>query len=140
MMHDYRPEEHYWIVAGDGSRLWSSAAAAYVPADDEAYRAWSSNGGLPARIASEAELDAVLAAAGLGERAPNPPRRRVEKTLIVARLTSIGQIAAAKAALEADASAWARWLAPVSSINHDDPDALALLAVIDADAGDIMAP
>ena len=48
---------------------------------------------------------------------------------------------AAKAALDADAAGYARWWAPDRpAIHHDDPDALALLAAIGAEAATIMAP
>ena len=53
---DYTPENWHWIVAGDDTRAWSSAANAYVtewPADRVT------------RIASEAELRDVLAVYGL---------------------------------------------------------------------------
>ena len=139
-MNLYDPANHYWIVAGDAVQLWSSAAPGYVPADDDGYLAWRSAGGLPARIASEEELDAVLAGAGAGTRAPHPPKRTVLKSVIVSRLIATEKIVAAKSALEADPAAWARWVAPDRpAINHDDPDALALLAAIGADAEAIMA-
>lgn len=138
--HHYRPADHYWIVAGDETRRWSSAASAYVPQENAGYLAWLAAGGLPARIASEAELDAVLIASGHGDRAPHPPKRMVLKSLIGARLIATGKIDAAKAALEANPAAWARWVAPDQpAIHHDDPDALALLAAIGADAPAIMA-
>lgn len=140
-MMDYDPADHYWLVADDASRLWSSATASYVAADDPTYSAWHASGGHPTRIASEAELDAVLVAAGLGERAPHPPRRQVPKSVIISRLIAAGKIAVARAALEQDAAAYARWWAPDRpAINCDDPDALALLAAIDADVDGIMAP
>lgn len=61
-MNSYNPANWYWLVGGDQSRVWSSAAAAYVPADDATYEAWLGAGNLPTRIASEAELQEVLAA------------------------------------------------------------------------------
>jgi hypothetical protein len=137
----YDARDHYWIVAGDETRLWSSASAGYVPAGDTGYLAWSGAGGWPTRIVSEEELDAVLVAAGCGDRAPHPPKRQVLKSVIIARLIEAGKITAAKAGLEQDAAAYARWWAPDRpAINHDDPDALTLLAAIGADAEAIMAP
>lgn len=56
----YRVEDWYWVVAGDASRLWSSARAQYVGPDDAAYLAWSVAGGYPTPILSEAELEEVL--------------------------------------------------------------------------------
>lgn len=139
-MRHYDPADHYWIVAGDVSRLWSSGAATFVPAGDGTHLAWLAAGGHPTRIASEAELDAVLVAAGLGDRAPHPPKRQVLKSLIIGRLIAAGKIGAARAALEEDAAAYARWWAPDRpAINCDDPDALALLAAIGADVDGIMA-
>ncbi|MBX6376291.1 MAG: hypothetical protein IRZ13_18955 [Acetobacteraceae bacterium] len=58
----YDPRDWYWIVAGDESHAWSSARAAYVPADDPLYSDWRQRGGQPTRIASEAELREVLLA------------------------------------------------------------------------------
>ncbi|MER9762426.1 hypothetical protein [Mesorhizobium sp. M0138] len=48
------PSKWFWIVGGDESRFWSSAAAAYVDA--------LPGGAGVTRIASEAELTDVLAA------------------------------------------------------------------------------
>ena len=140
-MIDYDPADHHWIVAGDDAQLWSSAAPGFVAADDGGYLAWRAAGRQPTRIASEAELDAVLIAAGLGARAPHPPKRTVPKSMIIARLIADGKISDARAALDADSAAYARWWAPDRpAINFDDPDALALLAAIGADHETIMAP
>ena len=140
-MITYDPADHYWIVAGDDTQLWSSAEPGYVAADDAGYLVWCAAGRQPTRIASEAELDEVLIAAGLGDRAPHPPKRTVLKSVIIARLIADGKIGEARAALDADAAAHARWWAPDRpAINFDDPDALALLAAIGADAETILAP
>lgn len=137
----YTPEAHYWIVAGDEAQPWSSAGPGYVTADDPSYAAWLADGGYPTHIASEGELDAVLIAAGHGDRAPHPPKRQVLKSVIISRLIAAGKIGAAKAALESNAAYFARWWAPDRpAINFDDPDALILLAAIGADAETIMAP
>ncbi len=139
-MFSYDPANHYWIVAGDADRLWSSAAPGYVMADDASYLAWHASGGPPTRIASEEDLDAVLADAGHGDRAPHPPKRTVLKSVIVSRLIAADKIGAAKAALDANPAAFARWFASDRpAINHDDPDALALLTAIGADPDAIMA-
>lgn len=55
-MMDYRPGNWFWIVAGDISRVWSSAASAYVTE-------WDAE--RTTRIASEAELRDVLRVYGL---------------------------------------------------------------------------
>ena len=60
-MTDYNPRNWYWIVGGEESHLWSSAAAAYVPQTDKTFSAWFNAGNYPTRIASEAELRDVLA-------------------------------------------------------------------------------
>lgn len=56
----YDPSRWYWIVAGDESRAWSSAAAAFVASDDPGFAAWRDAGGMPTRITSVAELADVL--------------------------------------------------------------------------------
>jgi hypothetical protein len=60
-MMPYDPRAWFWVVADDETRAFSSAASAYVDAKDEAYQAWLAKGGLPTKIASEAELWEVLA-------------------------------------------------------------------------------
>jgi hypothetical protein len=62
---------HYWIVGGDETRRYSSAAGAYVPATDAAYLAWREageqryGGDITTRIDSAAELVDVLRAASV---------------------------------------------------------------------------
>lgn len=58
---EYEPQNWFWIVAGDETRVYSSKAGAYLPATDLAYQAWLAAGGVPTRIASDAELGEVLA-------------------------------------------------------------------------------
>lgn len=60
-MNAYSPFDWFWIVAGDDSRAWSSAAGAYVADYDAA---------LVTRIVSEAELNDVLRPYGLMLPAP----------------------------------------------------------------------
>ena len=60
-MNAYSPFDWFWIVDGDDSRAWSSAAGAYV-ADYDAARV--------TRIVSEAELNDVLRPYGLTLPAP----------------------------------------------------------------------
>jgi hypothetical protein len=59
------PANHYWIVGGDKSRLWSSEGANYVSADDAAYAEWLASGWQPTPIANEFELDLVLRKHGM---------------------------------------------------------------------------
>jgi hypothetical protein len=50
----------YWIVGDVGQMVFSSASAAYVRQDSEAYTAWVDCGGVATRIANEDELSEVL--------------------------------------------------------------------------------
>jgi hypothetical protein len=52
----YEPLDHYWIVAGDASRAFSSASGAYVAASDARYLAWQDAGNVPSAIVDEATL------------------------------------------------------------------------------------
>jgi hypothetical protein len=125
----YNPYDWHWTVGGDESRFWSSAASAYVTELPE--------GAGVTPIASEAELDAVLAAYGLlGPTA----RRMIRKSVVQARLIEAGKMNAAYAALTANPVYFARWFAPDHpNVYADDPDAIALLVAIGADAEAVMA-
>lgn len=57
----FDPKSWYWIVAGDSTKVFSSASGDYVPATDPAYAAWCSDGSTPTNIDTEANLGAVLA-------------------------------------------------------------------------------
>lgn len=72
---------------------------------------------------------------------PAPPaRRKISKALVHQRLIDAGKMEAAKAALDANAVAFARWFAPGhDEVYADDEAALALLNAIGADAETIMA-
>lgn len=56
-MNEYSPFDWYWIVGGDESRFWSSAAGGYVES--------APDGAGFTRILNEEELSGVLAAYGL---------------------------------------------------------------------------
>jgi len=58
---EYNPKNWFWIVAGDEQRLFASATGDYVAPTAPAYLAFIAAGGFATRIASEAELGAVLA-------------------------------------------------------------------------------
>lgn len=60
-MKEYTPQNWYWIVAGDETRAFSSASGGYVPSDNAVFVAWKSDGTLPTRIDTEANLGEVLA-------------------------------------------------------------------------------
>ncbi|CAL8972927.1 hypothetical protein RHODGE_RHODGE_01042 [Rhodoplanes serenus] len=61
----WTPQDHYWIVAGDETRVWSSARGDYVPTNDAPYTAWREAGGVATRISTEQDLTDVLALYGL---------------------------------------------------------------------------
>lgn len=63
----FNPEDHYWIVAGDDARAWSSASRGYVDIDDDGYVTWVADGGAPTRIESEAQVFAVVNAPIIAE-------------------------------------------------------------------------
>lgn len=72
---------------------------------------------------------------------PPPEPRKVPKSVIVSRLIAADKIAAAKAALDTNPAAFARWFASDRpAVNFDDPDAIALLKAIGADPDSILAP
>ena len=59
-------KDHYWIVNGSKTQVFSSLARGYVPVSDSRYVKWLESGNLPTRIESEASLLDVLA-----EQAPS---------------------------------------------------------------------
>jgi len=62
----------FWTVAGDQSRVYSSAAVGYVPLTDTGYVAFLADGKVPTKIASEAELWEVLVRQGVAVPASDP--------------------------------------------------------------------
>jgi len=54
------PGNWFWFVAGDRTRVYSSAAVGYVPLTDPTYVAFLANNGRTTAIRSEAELWLVL--------------------------------------------------------------------------------
>ena len=60
-MINYAPNNHYWVVAGSATEVYSSAVNDYVPVADAGYVAWLAKDNVATRIASEAELGEVLA-------------------------------------------------------------------------------
>jgi hypothetical protein len=125
------PKDWYWIVGGDRSRWWSSAAGAYVEILPE-------DAGVTS-ILDEEELTNVLALYGLP--GPVARRRKIPKSVVQDRLIAAGKMEAAKEALDGNAAYFARWFAPDHpEVYADDPDALLLLAAIGADSAIIMAP
>jgi len=64
-MSIYDPRNWYWIVGGDETKAYSSAAGDYVQADNATYVAWRAAGNNPTRIANADELAEVLATASV---------------------------------------------------------------------------
>lgn len=60
-MKSYSPNNWYWIVNNDETKVYSSLIGDYVLVDDSSYVEWLADGTLPTRIASETELGEVLA-------------------------------------------------------------------------------
>ena len=60
-MKPYVPTNWYWIVGGDETRVFSSAAGDYVPVSDPTYQSWAADGTQPTRIDTEVNLGEVLA-------------------------------------------------------------------------------
>jgi hypothetical protein len=65
MKRDFDAADWFWIVDGDETELWSSAAGAYVDASDSAYLAFLASGGAATRVANAFELDQVLRQHGM---------------------------------------------------------------------------
>lgn len=99
---NYDPRDWYWIVAADESRVYSSAQAVFVPANDHDYAGWIRDGNKPTRIASFDELKDVLRAADV------PPYRMIDGADFIARLTN-AEYGAILAASEQSVQL-ARWL------------------------------
>lgn len=127
----YDPKDWYWIVAGDETRAWSSAARGYVDialADPDRVT----------RIDSMENLKQVLRASNV------PPYHSVSPYRIVRRLEAAGLAQQALGVIEAPENAVlkARFytLAGVGGIPADDPDAIALVRAAGADPDVILAP
>jgi len=58
----YNVQNHYWIVGGSTTQIYSSAGADYVPVTDAVYEAWLASGGVPTQIDTESNLKAVFVA------------------------------------------------------------------------------
>ena len=119
----YTPGNWYWIVAGDESRVYSSARARYVPPDDPIYTAWLQSGRLPTRIASERDLvDVLLAQYPAGappEYTPTPASISMRQARLV-RL-QVGLLEAATAAVDGQGEAERISWEYATEIRRDDP-------------------
>lgn len=134
----YDPRDWYWLVGGDASRAWSSARAAYVPADDPAYQLWQAGGRRPTLIASEAELREVLRAQYPAGWPPDPPApiRRITPLAFRRRFPPGARGAITLAAAQALAAGdptlqvWLDDLAACRVVDLDDPETRAGLDAV----------
>jgi hypothetical protein len=125
----------------NGVRLPANAATAWSDAELAAiglYRAYP-----PVEIPEGKQPSASVEWDGQGVRyvLEDAPRRRVLKAIVEQRLIEAGLMDAAYIALSSSGAMFARWYSRISdSVFFDDPDALALLTAIGANAEEIMAP
>lgn len=61
----FNPSNWYWFVAGDTTKVFSSAIGNYVLVSDPTYQAWVTQGNRTSTIASEQELYDLLVSAGV---------------------------------------------------------------------------
>lgn len=80
----YTAENWYWIVAGDATKVFSSASGDYVLVADVTYQNWLSMGGVPTRIESEVSLGDVL-----GDADVRPAQATVLDSFRVSQATKI---------------------------------------------------
>ncbi len=126
-------------------RLPANAATAWSDAELAAiglYRAYP-----PAEIPEGKQPSAAVEWDGEGVRyvledIPPPPRRRVDKWLIIERVNAAGKAAEADALLNMPGNEFAkfRWLAPVESVYFDDADTVAMIVALGLDPDEILAP
>jgi len=95
----YNPADWFWIVGDDESRVWSSKAAAWRPADHADYKAWQDRGGYATHIASEDELAEVLRT----QYPPGWPVRVIRSLAFRQRLSDAKRAALSVAAMQAAA-------------------------------------
>lgn len=129
----FNPRDWYWYVAGDRDQVFSSARNGFVPLDDPAFLTWSDVAGrIVSTTPSMDDLVAVLRASEV------PPYRKIRKSTIISRLTD-AQLDAAMELMSRRQKE--KWRAPDwPAINVDDPELLAVLAAIGADAETVLAP
>ncbi len=59
----YTVANWYWLVGGDATQVYSSAAGAFVPVADATYQAWLAAGHAPTAIDTTQSLSDVLSGA-----------------------------------------------------------------------------
>lgn len=133
------PADWFWFVAGDETRVYSSAEGDYLDSTDNRFLTWANRNAV-SRIASESELVDVLKAFNCKTGVLAPDRVPIRKSTVVTRLIAAGLIEEALSALLANAAAFARWTAPDwPEVYQDDEDVLGLLGAIGADPTVILA-
>lgn len=68
---NYNPSNWYWVVAGSNTQVFASARNAYASNTDATYVAWVAAGNRTTPIDTEANLIAVLTAAGVNVTVPS---------------------------------------------------------------------
>lgn len=135
MMKLYNPRGWFWIVAGDESRAFSSAAGSYVDASQ-------ADPERTTRIDSEPSMIGVLREANV------PPYHRVSVYRIIRRLEEAGLASTALAIIDAPENAVlkARFYGLAGSVESgmgipaDDADAISLVQAAGGDPAVILAP
>lgn len=124
----YTVRDWYWIIGGDETQAYSSAAGAIVPIEQAVFQRMS-------HIATMDDLTAMLRAANV------PPYHAVSSYRIVRRLEEAGAAETALQVIDAPENAVlkARFYT-LGAIPADDPDAIALIAAAGADPAAILAP
>ena len=134
-MTPYNPSDWFWIIAGDETRAYSSAAKSHVPISDAD----------PERTTL---IDTMESLIDVLRRANVPPYHSVSVYRIVRRLEAAGLSAAALAVLDAleNAVLKARFYGLAGTVESgagvpaDDPDAIALVRAAGGDPTVILAP
>lgn len=132
-MRPFNPKAHYWKIAGDGSKMWSSLDSDYVALSNSNYQAFLAADCLPTSIASMDELIEVLRQNNV------PPYHSVPTIDIVRRLDAAGLLTTANAALESNVKLRASFYT-VGAIYNDNAEARAFLTAVGADLDQILAP
>lgn len=117
----YNPADHYWIVAGDETKLFSSALGEFVKADDERYRKWADPEPAPDHPGdgvTEEEQRAFEEAVAISQAAQQRPSRIISEEELVDVLRPYAIVLPTPAGL-AGYIANARWAREVGGIVVD---------------------
>lgn len=93
----YNPRDHMWIVGGSTTSVWSSKARAYILISSDEYAAWLADDDdrVPTIIATENDLNLVLAPFWKHSPRNCPPEIPAWKALIVIEQFGLTEAAAA---------------------------------------------